>query len=192
MSLIPAFEIGMWNAWIFMLGYFLPYLLWCLTSQGKAVSKKMKETSVPVKHERTVSISFMIVMFGALIYSVFLPLQLGTLWFFIGLIIFSIAEIMYIAILMTIHFTSLDQPFTTGLYRYSRHPIYLMQLSVFTSVAIACVSWMFLLFAIIIGILQYIVVPSEEQDCLEKYGDAYKEYMDRTPRWIGLPKSRKN
>jgi len=29
----------------------------------------------------------------------------------------------------------------------------------------------------------------EEQSCLEKYGDAYHEYMDRTPRYIGIPKS---
>jgi protein-S-isoprenylcysteine O-methyltransferase Ste14 len=32
---------------------------------------------------------------------------------------------------------------------------------------------------------------AEERWCLEKYGDAYREYMNRTPRWIGLPKSEK-
>jgi protein-S-isoprenylcysteine O-methyltransferase Ste14 len=31
--------------------------------------------------------------------------------------------------------------------------------------------------------------PLEEQSCLEKYGDAYREYMDRTPKYIGIPKS---
>jgi len=31
----------------------------------------------------------------------------------------------------------------------------------------------------------------EERFCLEKYGDAYREYMNRTPRWIGIPKSEK-
>jgi len=29
----------------------------------------------------------------------------------------------------------------------------------------------------------------EERYCLEKYGDAYRKYMKRTPRWLGLPKS---
>jgi protein-S-isoprenylcysteine O-methyltransferase Ste14 len=34
------------------------------------------------------------------------------------------------------------------------------------------------------------VVQSEEPSLIEKYGDAYKEYMNRTPRWIGIPKSK--
>jgi protein-S-isoprenylcysteine O-methyltransferase Ste14 len=33
------------------------------------------------------------------------------------------------------------------------------------------------------------VVLVEERTCLEKYGDTYREYMNRTHRWIGLPKA---
>jgi protein-S-isoprenylcysteine O-methyltransferase Ste14 len=28
----------------------------------------------------------------------------------------------------------------------------------------------------------------EERTCLNKFGNAYREYMDRTPRWLGIPK----
>jgi protein-S-isoprenylcysteine O-methyltransferase Ste14 len=34
-----------------------------------------------------------------------------------------------------------------------------------------------------------IAVPAEERFLLEKYGDAYREYMSKTPRWLGIPKS---
>jgi len=34
-----------------------------------------------------------------------------------------------------------------------------------------------------------IAAVGEEHFCLEKYGDAYREYIDKTPRWLGLPKS---
>ena len=30
----------------------------------------------------------------------------------------------------------------------------------------------------------------EERECLEVYGNAYREYMNRTSRWVGIPKSR--
>jgi protein-S-isoprenylcysteine O-methyltransferase Ste14 len=50
-------------------------------------------------------------------------------------------------------------------------------------------SWLFLLLAIVYTSLGFIYAGSEERMCLEKYGDAYREYMERTPRWIGLPKS---
>ena len=31
---------------------------------------------------------------------------------------------------------------------------------------------------------------AEERGCLETYGEEYREYLDKTPRWIGIPKSR--
>jgi len=34
-------------------------------------------------------------------------------------------------------------------------------------------------------------VIEEERFLLQKYGDAYQQYLKRTPRWIGVPKSGK-
>jgi len=28
----------------------------------------------------------------------------------------------------------------------------------------------------------------EERHCLETYSEDYREYMNRTPRWIGIPR----
>jgi protein-S-isoprenylcysteine O-methyltransferase Ste14 len=42
---------------------------------------------------------------------------------------------------------------------------------------------------VITKILTSLFVAAEERHCLEKYGEAYLEYMNRTPRWIGLPKA---
>jgi len=36
--------------------------------------------------------------------------------------------------------------------------------------------------------LKEVEIASEERWCLEKYGDAYREYMKNTPRGIGRPK----
>jgi len=86
--------------------------------------------------------------------------------------------------------TSVDvEPMTKGLYRYSRHPMYLTSSLMFIGVSIACASWVFLLFSIVYTILSLISVIPEERFLLEKYGDAYREYINRTPRWIGVPKS---
>jgi protein-S-isoprenylcysteine O-methyltransferase Ste14 len=32
----------------------------------------------------------------------------------------------------------------------------------------------------------------EEREFVERFGNAYKEYMNKTPRWIGIPKSSKS
>jgi len=56
---------------------------------------------------------------------------------------------------------------------------------VFAGTGIAFASWVLLVLAT--GIL----VIAEERWCLEKYGEAYRENMNRTPKWIGIPKSSK-
>ena len=92
MSLIPAFEIGIWNAWIFVIGYLLPPIISILCSRGKATSKRWN-VSAPIRHEKILNVISTTIMFAGVIYSIFLPLQLGKAWFFAGLGIFSIALI---------------------------------------------------------------------------------------------------
>ena len=93
-------------------------------------------------------------------------------------------------VIVTFATTPIDkEPLTKGLYRYSRHPMYVTQALIFVGVGIASASWVFLLFTVVYTILSIICAIPEERFCLEKYGNTYREYMNRTPRWIGVPKS---
>ena len=85
----------------------------------------------------------------------------------------------------------LDKPATKGTYAVSRNPMYFSMILVFISKSLACTSWLFLLLTMIWLITADMGINGEERLCLETYGDTYKEYMNRTPRWIGMPKSRK-
>jgi protein-S-isoprenylcysteine O-methyltransferase Ste14 len=57
----------------------------------------------------------------------------------------------------------------------------------FVGISIAAASWLFLLLSVVIIILQISQANAEERGCLEMFGEAYREYMNRTPRWIGIP-----
>jgi len=187
MSLIPAFEIGLWNAWIFTFYHFAPPAL--LTLIYKGTFKRMS-SAVPLnKTEKKIHILMETISALALIYSIFLPLRLGTMWFYLGLPICLLGLIMHTIASVNFATTPLKQPVTKGLYRYSRHPMYLIFFLTFIGVSIVSASWLFLLFSILVMVLTPPLVIPEEQDCFEKYGDAYHEYMNRTPRWIGIPKS---
>jgi protein-S-isoprenylcysteine O-methyltransferase Ste14 len=83
----------------------------------------------------------------------------------------------------------LGEPWTKGLYRYSRHPMNLAGYLILIGAGIASASWIFLLFSIVYIILAAILQIAEERSCLAKFGNAYREYLDKTPRWIGIPKS---
>ncbi len=67
--------------------------------------------------------------------------------------------------------------------------MYLTMIVQIIGVGIASASWLFLLVTgALIFTINIIAIP-EERICLQKYGNAYREYIDRTPRWIGSSKS---
>ena len=59
---------------------------------------------------------------------------------------------------------------------------------IFVSVIIICLSWVFLILLAFLLLHLVIAVPAEEKFCLEIYGEEYRRYLEKTPRWLGLPK----
>jgi len=193
MTLIPALEIGLWNLWIFMVAWVFFHVVpldWPIFRYDIKARFKKGAASPPYNKTEKIMNNFgtavWIILF---IYSVFLPLPLGMPLFYagialfvVGLIIFEIAGIPWAK-------TAIDEPITKGLYRYSRHPIYIGVFIQYIGIGIASASWLFLLLIIISVILSILIAPAEERFCLEKYGETYRKYMNRTPRWMGIPKS---
>ena len=142
------------------------------------------------KTERIINIfSNFVLLLGLFIYSIFLPLQLGTAWFYVGLALCVLGVVTWTIAIVNIADIPLGAPWNKGLYRYSRHPMTLAGYLILIGAGIASASWIFLLFSIVYVILSVIPTIAEERFCLEKFGTAYREYINRTPRWIGLPKS---
>jgi protein-S-isoprenylcysteine O-methyltransferase Ste14 len=193
MSWITDFKIGVWNAWILML--YVPLLSPIIRVVDKVIGtselyKKMGG-NVPYKlGEKKAYLVYMGVLFVLLAYSIFLPLKLGTVWFYAGLPIYLVGLVMLLTAFVNAAMTPLGKPFTMGMYRYSRHPGYFSLFITFIGVSVASASWIFLLLSIVSVILQMSSVIAEERACLEIFGSEYQDYMDRTPRWIGIPKTR--
>jgi protein-S-isoprenylcysteine O-methyltransferase Ste14 len=189
MSLVPAFKIGVWNAWIFMIWPWVAMLVVRLV--GVDVYRRASgQPEMKTSHQyRVVSYVSMIIDTMAVAYSIFLPLKLGTIWFYAGLTIYLIGLVVLTAATVNFATTPMDVPITRGIYHYSRHPLYLASLLIYLSVGIASASWVFLLFFVVQSVFIRIAAVGEERYCLEKYGEAYREYIDKTPRWLGLPKS---
>jgi protein-S-isoprenylcysteine O-methyltransferase Ste14 len=195
MSLTPEFELGLLNAWIFMLyvifSNVLPYVL-----SGKLIDSEVwnKATGADMqlnKTEKKISNIVSFLFYALIAYSFFLPLKLGTIWLYVGFLIYLLGAIIETTAMLNFFTTPVDKPVTKGVYRISRNPVYLGMFLIFIGISVVCASWVFLLVTVALVILIHISVVSEERWCLEMYGDDYREYMDRTPRWIGIPKLEK-
>ena len=187
MSLIPAFEIGLWNAWILMVYNLILAFLIPLVVRGR--EKEANFTVDLNKTEKNAILFMPIIYFILFLYSIFLPLRLGTTWFYIGLPISVLGAILLTMATLNFATSETGKPVSKGIYRYSRHPMYFGFFLIFIGIGLASASWLYLFFTLVLVFSTYYVVTIEERATIEKYGDASREYMNRAPRWIGIPKS---
>jgi protein-S-isoprenylcysteine O-methyltransferase Ste14 len=161
-----------------------------LDKEERKRAKRMSQIAPFKKTEKILALStHVIIMPFVFFYSIFLPLKIGTPWLYSGLSIFAVALVICVATIFNAASTPEDKPVTKGIYRISRHPIYLSGFLMYTGMGIASASWVVLLCAVLwIGIWS-VLVPDEERFLIEKYGNSYREYSTGTARWIGIPKA---
>jgi protein-S-isoprenylcysteine O-methyltransferase Ste14 len=177
MSLIPTFEIGFWNAWIFLIPLFFMHIINARVFARRGAGGQ--------------SAKILMVLFIILqILPFFLPLKLNTIWFYAGLIFYIVGMIMGFLAIYSFVTTPIDKPVSKGIFRYSRNPMYLSFFILSIGISLVSISWIYLLIALIWMILiHFMDIPVEESECTKKYGTDYIEYMKKTPKWLGIPKS---
>ena len=83
---------------------------------------------------------------------------------------------------------------TTGPYRYSRNPMYLAYLIMYTATGIFCLNWILLsvpcfgVCGLAYNFYNDTYIPIEEDKLMRKFGEKYVIYKHITPKWIGFPK----
>jgi protein-S-isoprenylcysteine O-methyltransferase Ste14 len=192
MSLKPVFEIGVWNAWILQVLFFLTMFIpdFFLDKEERKRAKRMSKVAPFKKTQKILALStHVIIMSFVFFYSIFLPLKIGTPWLYSGLAIFALALLISIATIFNAASTLEDKPVTKGIYRISRHPIYLSGFLMYAGMGIACASWIVLICAVLWIVIWSVLVPDEERFLIRQYGNSYREYLKETARWIGIPKA---
>jgi protein-S-isoprenylcysteine O-methyltransferase Ste14 len=189
MSLIPEFELGLWNAWILV----IPMLIILFSEMRATASRESGKAGdfQLTKKENRIIYAVFLGMVVSWVYAVFLPLQLGTIWLYSGLIICLFGMVFTIIAILNFATSPKDKVVTTGLYRFTRNPTYIGMILMQIGLGIACTSWLFLLLTVALMILLNADLSAEERYCLYRFGDDSRKYKNRTPRWIGIPKSEK-
>jgi len=183
MELFPNLEIGLSSGWILIVIFFGAYGTMLIFFPKKAIAR-LYDRSGEIKHppiRRLLVVVFVLLWF---VYMGLTPLKICDVVFVIGISIYSLGLIGFLFALETFKNTPVDQPVTSGLYKISRHPQQLAVSVSFLGISIAIGSWA--AFALIIlGVIgAHKKILAEEEACLEQYGESYKNYIERIPRYF--------
>lgn len=188
MSFFPPLKIGICNAWVFMSIFILQMLIMALLNKGA-----WERSHVPAEAKTNTLDRFTggvanIVWLLTLLYSLFLPLRTSTGWFYPGLALFIMGFV--ILVIATVHFITSppDQVISKGVYRLSRHPMYLATFLICVGSGFAAASGLFVVLSGLMGAAFKHEATIEERYCRERYGRFYQDYMEKTPRFLGMPR----
>lgn len=183
MEFIGNLKIGLYNAWLpitcfLVIMYIFPFLI------NKAGTKRAINTSWYGKKEKISSVISMLFFYALPVAGILTPLKTGTFFFYVGMIIYAIAFIPYLIANINYVKAPLNEPIVKGVYRISRNPMYFFSGLIMLGICIATACWLMLIILTCYLIATHSITISEEHYCIKTYGEKYKEYMKKTPRYF--------
>ena len=183
MELFPNLEFGLFNGWILIVLFFVAYGIMLILFPKDAVARLYDRSGQRKHHVLRRLFGVILVLLWFILVSL-TPLKTGDMVFVIGISIYSLGLIGFVIALVNFANAPVDQPITSGLYRISRHPQQLTVSVSFLGISIAIGSWLAFAFMILGVIGAHNKIIAEEEACLEQYGESYKNYMERIPRYF--------
>lgn len=183
MQWMPDLGFGWLNGWI-------PLLLLALTDGvlfllfPRAVVARLFDRSGWTQRQVVFTVLGKLCAAGSLALLAFTPLKVGSAVFAVGAVVVALGLIGLAKALFDFRGTPPGEPVAGGLYTVSRHPQVVMSTAVLLGGCIAIGSWTALLLLLAARVLSHFGILAEEEVCLQQYGDAYRAYMERVPRYF--------
>jgi len=100
----------------------------------------------------------------------------------VGYTIFGIGAFLYILSVFTLRGRGISNIVDSGIYGVVRHPLYLGAMIMFFSHIFLGQNWIVVISTVVALVCCYLIILSDEEKSLEKFGDDYKRYMEKVPR----------
>lgn len=183
MELFPELKFGLLNGWIFLGLLGLADGI-CFLIFPKDVVRRLFDRSGWSQKQIVFTVIGKVCALGSLILIVFTPLKVGTPVFVVGALVTALGLIGLVVALLNFKATPFGQPVSQGLYCISRHPQIVMSTVVLLGACIAIGSWAAFIALAVARVLSHFGIVAEEEICLKQYGESYRAYMQRVPRYF--------
>lgn len=157
-------------------------LLFILSREGL---KRAAYFAPIIGKERVAYVIYQLSTIGILIYIIFLTYQIGeSLYYFLAVAVYMAGILLLLP--STIHFAlpSLKGLNTKGVYRWTRHPMYLSYFIYFIGCTLLTRSYILFCIVLIFQLSAHWIILSEERWCIEQFGEEYVQYMKQVRRYL--------
>ena len=185
MEIFPDLEFGLFNGWILAAIFYLVFGI-LLVLLPKRVVARLYDRSGRRESGVVRRVLGLLLFLAWLLLAILTPLSHVDVMLAVGLAFFASGMTGFVVALFNYANTPADQPVTAGLYRISRHPQQFMISVSFLGISIAIGSWIALILIGIAILAAHNKVLAEEEACLQMYGESYRDYMERVPRYFML------
>ena len=183
MERMPELRIGWLNGWLILLLLPLTDGI-CFLIFPKAVVTRLFDRSGWSQKQIVFTVAGKLCAVVCLALIVFTPLKVGSPVLVVGVVVAALGAMGLAKALFDFRNTPAKEPVTGGMYRISRHPQIVMSSVVLLGACIAIGSWPAVLMLAAARVLSHFGILAEEEVCLKQYGDSYRVYMERVPRYF--------
>ena len=185
MELLPAFQLGWLNGGLLLaLLVLTDGILFLLFQRG--VVTRLFNRSGWTRRQQVLTVLGKLLALAVVIIIILTPLKIGSSIFVAGLGLVVVGLIALVKALVDFRNTPPNLPTTHGIYGFTRHPQNLASSVVILGCTIAIGSWIALITFVVARMLLHVNLVVEEEVCLREYGEVYRDYMTRVPRYFFL------
>jgi protein-S-isoprenylcysteine O-methyltransferase Ste14 len=185
MDLLPKFQAGILNGWIPLIIYFIGLIV-----SASLYSREARAWLFNNPQDENMGVFKFIRLFGqfamvaTILMMVFTPMRIGNPVFLAGATVYLVGFVLEMSALYYFRKAPAGQPVNHGPYRFSRNPQWVGLFLVLLGSAIAVGVWLYIMVVVLVGIIYHKQILDEEKACIKKYGESYREYMERNPRYF--------
>ncbi len=177
------FQLGLWNAWLPFL-FFMVFSMLFSFFLNKEGFKRGGNRSWLTKKESMITAISALSFYGILIIGIWIPLKTGTTLFYAGIVMYILCLILGIFVSISFVNAPMDKLITGGCYKFSRNPIYVVNILIVIAIILMSLSWIIVLLLAVYLVSNHFAILAEERFCSETYGNDFEEYKNKVRRYF--------
>ncbi|MEA2042331.1 MAG: methyltransferase [Bacteroidota bacterium] len=179
MHLFPDFSFEWYGGWWLSLVFLI--ISFSLTAM---IPKHNLIRFVKVPKLKYFNLSYVVVYYLQLALLTAVPLVENPFLKTSGIILYVIGILLYTAALYSFSISEYDKPVVSGVYSFSRHPVYTSFFIIIAGASIATGSLLLLLINIVHLGVAYFIAKREELECSISYGNSYDKYKSEVRMFL--------